>query len=197
MILNNFEVQITSPSGQPFHEVVDTQTNDVYIVADPGKIFEIRCSILPPRNHRGKIYRFSPEVDGQWPQVTKTLKDHLTRHTSIVGFVRQGSHKSITYDLFKFAAAVPAEDQGVLDQGVSAQFLKFNEGRIEVKVDEVVVAYRKPESKSRNQTGAPTNVTVPSLPEGKKFFLAPSLVTTTGGTSTGKGFTKNKHKSVS
>jgi hypothetical protein len=189
MKLAGFEVQITSQSGQPFLEVLDHQTNDVYIVAEAGKIFEIRGFILPERRQCGKMYAFESKVDGRSTGTKKLLSDNGKRsHASMYGFLREGSQKGTTYDLFQFAAA-PQDGNDL------AQTLEFKEGRIVVRVHQVEAEYRK----RKDYLKKPENreVKLPSLPEGKKFFFAPSLTTTSGGIINGSGLSKDKrHKGV-
>lgn len=187
MRISGFEVCVTSPAGVPFHEVHDPRSNDVYVVASPGSLFEIRAEVFPERSSGGRLHRIKVDVDGRSTGVCKTFGGNNANKGSFVGFVRQGSSKSITYDLFKFAAAPE-------DGNTKAQSLDFKEGRIVVTIDQVFNAGPRLESAPSQYNNA--GAKVPKLPEGKKFFLAPSLTTTSGGTHTSQGFSNIQYTTV-
>lgn len=195
MRLSDIEVKVKSPGGSLFHEVLDPNTGSVYVVASPGSLFEIHV-IASPNNFfgggpGGRLFLARCSVDGRELGHSVVLS---ARHPALkfVGFVREGNSKSITYDLFKFAAATP-------DDGTSqAESLEFKEGSIIITISEVVdlgqteIEYNIAQSKDL-QNGAK----VPSLPEGKKFFLAPSLTTASGGAHKTSGFSNTKYGMVS
>lgn len=187
MRISGFEVRVTSPEGVPFHEVKDPNSRDVYIVASPGSRFEIRVEVLPESSSGGRLHSFNVKVDGRSIGVRKTLGQNKARH-SFVGFVREGNSKRVTFDLFKFAAAPQEED-------TKAQSLDFKEGCIVIRADQVMYAGRKINKATTQYNNA--SVKVPKLPEGKKFFMAPSLTTTSGGSHTTSGFNNNKYTKVS
>ena len=191
MKLRGFEVQVTSQTGQPFHEVVDNQTGEVYIVAEADKIFEIRYSILSAeRANRGKKYAFCTKVDGKSTGRMDICADSNTGWIKTVGFVVERSQKDTKFDLFKFAAASH-------DHNNIAQSSKFKEGRIKVRVHKAVLEQTNVSPSAYTKKHVPISK-VPSLGEGKKFFLAPSLMTSSGGIHVRKGRgSTTKHKRVS
>ncbi len=95
---------------------------------------------------------------------------------------------SITYDLFKFAEAAA-------DSGTMAESLAFAEGRITVSVEEVQASGEDSNVAASVKYNQPAAVA--SLPEGKKFFLAPSLTTAVGGEMVSRGFSAVRYDAVS
>jgi hypothetical protein len=189
MRLAGFEVKVTSPAGEPFHEVVDPKTKEVYIVAAAGKNFQIRCFVLQQRANRGRTYLFKAKIDGKYTGSMEILYDTQTEYASILGFLRQGSAECTTYDLFQFSAAEA-------DQNALANSLVFTAGRFSVNISEVIEDQTRECIPTRTANYL-TVSKVSSLPEGKKFFLTPSLKTTSGGVSKREGFSTKTFKKVS
>lgn len=188
MKIGNFEVQVTSPEGLPFHEVLDASTGEVYVVAESGKRFELRHRGDPRSVHLlpdGHAFFFSAKIDGRGTGTTvKVIRGkYECKH---VGFLHHGDANSATYDLFEFASATPNE-------AVQANSSEFQEGKIEVIVQET---QRAPGVTQCKPTQDYTGSKVPSLPEGKKFFLAPSLTTASAGTVLRAGIDHTKYEYV-
>ena len=188
MRIGDFEVRVKPQNREPFYEVQDPQDGSVYVVACPGSLFEIQVS-ASPHLRGGRMLMVRCEVDGKNVGHC-TILDQMTPKTKFVGFVEEGDSRSITYDRFKFAVAVAEKTE--------AESVDFKEGRIRITFSEVrcagylEVPYEKPRD---NKVGSSSKV--PSLPEGKKFFLAPSLTTASGGSRTGSGFRNQKYTTAS
>jgi hypothetical protein len=171
MKIGNFEVQVTSPEGLPFHEVCDSSTGEIYIVAEAGERFELRYRTDPrsvaqllPHSHE---FFFMPKIDGRCTGVAAPIK-HGTYEGKHVGFVRHGDAEKITYDLFKFASATANE---AIEANSS---MEFKEGKIEVTVQE-----NRPVPEKGQFTRFQDNKVskVPSLPEGS--YQPSSMMCTT------------------
>jgi hypothetical protein len=159
MKISHFEVQVTSPEGVPFHEVLDPTTGEIYVVAEPGKRFELRYRVDPsyyclPANNQ---YAIRAQIDGKRVGVARSFRVgfYEAKH---VGFVLRGDTSGITYDLFKFASATANEE-------VEASSTEFQEGKIEVSFQHTK------EVPGKNMYVAPNasvnqGPAVPSLPEG-------------------------------
>ena len=191
MRIGDFEVRVKPQNREPFYEVQDPQDGSVYVVACPGSLFEIQVSASPHLLRGGRIFRVRCDVDGKGVGSHKLLKQ---RHPQLafVGFLKEGDSRITTYDRFKFAAAVPGENT------TTAESLDFKEGRILITFSEVVCkgTTKKSYQKARD-IKLEGSAKVPSLPEGKKFFLAPSLTTATDGSHTGGGFSTKIYSTVS
>lgn len=96
---------------------------------------------------------------------------------------------SITYDMFKFAAAAA-------DSSHLAQSLAFAEGRITVEAEEVEATGKAAADVSIHHSSYRA-AEVAALPEGKKFFLAPSLTTASGGTTVARGYSNVRYTAAS
>jgi hypothetical protein len=159
-------------------------------VAQAGKQFELRYKVdsqFLSHFHRVRKYVVGV-IDGRNIGSGKTIaKDH--NHAKQIGFVRQGDASGISFDLFKFATAAAA------DEAVEAESLEFSQGKIEITLQE-----RRQVPGKNNYVAKGSSCiapTVPSLPEGKKFFLAPSLTTASAGVHVSKsGFSTKKYVNV-
>ena len=216
MKISNFEVQVTSPEGVPFYEVLDPHTREVYVVAEAGKMFELRYKATLYSNLRpGHSLFVRTRIDGKTTGVSSILagrSDSGVLEAKHIGFVRHGDKHGIQYDLFKFASATA-------DEGIEARSLEFQQGRIEVNIHETVEQVGK--TVDHSNVGPTKVAKVPSLPEGnlkkkcylfaskknshwssilcagKKFFLAPSLTTASAGVqSSSHGFSSRTYVDV-
>lgn len=162
MKIGDFEVQITSPEGLPFHEICDPSTGEIYVVAEPGKQFELRyrvnhrsVSLLPYRHE----FHVGAKIDGRDANsLTRlTTKKYEGKH---FGFVRHGDAKGTSYDLFKFASATAGNEAGQANLST-----EFQVGKVKVTVQEYQPASGLSEYVgTRDNTGSK----VPSLPEGSQ-----------------------------
>lgn len=199
MRVGEYQLQVVHPDGTAFYEVCDSEGN-FYVVAEPGETFLVRLTRLDsdpklPRNANRKsasaqipVHRATMKIDGKCVGIGQVFK-HPNSTRTFEGFVKKGDESSITYETFVFAKPVVSNDAS---NHIKRAFSSDDEaGTIAVQVHQVIATGQ---SRSGSYTASADSLktkAVQALPEGKKFFLAPSLTTATGKTTHApNGFSK-------
>ncbi|KAI7842675.1 hypothetical protein COHA_003606 [Chlorella ohadii] len=181
-----FELTLVHPSGETLPEV--EKDGQFYAVASPGHMFKARVTVHPhlhtPQMLMQGIYNtVSLKVDGIKVGYRKCIR--ATGTTDFPGFLASGGAQSCSYRSFVFSTPQATEAK-------KATSLQFVEGTVQAKV-----YYARDTSfhqEVRPQGQVATNETVAPLPEGKKFFLQPSLTTGQGALQAGPGFSTSTYQ---
>lgn len=174
-----FELRLVRGDGMPCPEV--EHNGRTYAVASSSTTFVVQIIkhlnpfVVPTPGifHNAAVY-----VDGQ--SVGYTLSLHRPGVATFHGFLESGDTESCTYRSFVFSAPLESEEK-------QATGLNFVEGSIKVAVW-LAMETATPLAQDRMYGPATTNESVAKMPEGKKFFLAPSLTTGKGARRQGRGF---------
>ncbi|KAL4443386.1 hypothetical protein ABPG75_011123 [Micractinium tetrahymenae] len=185
MRLNQFELRLVSTaggaggSGSPALPEV-TFNGKAYAVASSGSSFEVQVSLLnhAPKLPAGVFYNASLYVDGLCVGFSKNLLAPGAIHFE--GFLQEGDAQGCAMQAFVFAKPRETETE-------QAHNLNFQEGTI--RVDMYEARHTGIETTTGRYTGpAQANNSIAKLPEGKKFFMAPSLTTGKGEVKMCPGF---------
>eukprot|EP00887_Chlorella_sp_A99_P001109 scaffold14.g1109.t1 len=164
-----FEFTVVRADGSACPEV--THNGKTYVVAAPGETFDLKCTwhSAYPRPE-GRAFNFFAKVDGQEVGTSLLLRRPNDSQT-FKGFLNAGDASSATFTSFVFAK--PKEDARK-----AAHNLDFGgAGRLTCEVWDAVQG--APIQGPAYGPAALDN-SIAKLPEGKKFFLAPSLTTARG-----------------
>ncbi|KAI7837477.1 hypothetical protein COHA_008670 [Chlorella ohadii] len=160
---------VRSGTNDPFPEVQQQSgAGTTYAVAAPGQAFEV-CL----------------DVDGRELGSAKILKRSTT--TTFRGFLKAADVWGSSYQGFVFSK--PRETEAK-----QAHSLDFQEGKIKATVFPAEQT-REPRYERHRGPDA-THESVAKLPEGKKFFMAPSLTTGKGELKMGGGFLQYRHRTT-
>ncbi|KAL4429200.1 hypothetical protein ABPG77_010179 [Micractinium sp. CCAP 211/92] len=181
MRLGEFELRLRRSDGLPCPEV--EHNGRTYAVASPGTTFVVQLIKHPNpfvQPTPGIFHNAAVYVDGQSVGYSKSL--HHPGIATFDGFLKSGDAQACTYQSFVFSAPVESEEKQVTG-------LNFVEGSIKAAV---WLATETPSQAEQRYHGpATTNESVAKMPEGKKFFLAPSLTTGKGDLREGPGFSRH------
>lgn len=175
-----FELTLVHPGGEPLPEV--ERNGQAYAVASPGQTFEVRFTVHPhPQSiqilNQGLFHSVSVQVDGVDVGYTKSFTCPSTG--SFVGFLASGDMNACSYRSFVLSTPQASEAK-------QAGSLQFVEGTVQVQVRYAChTGFRAPQQWLGHGS---TNESVAALPEGKKFFMQPSLTTGQGALQTDCGF---------
>lgn len=169
--------------GQACPEVDDSRGR-CYAVASAGSAFTAHLTWFPapyaPLPPPGAFYNAALYVDGQCVGYTKNVMQP-GQPAIFDGFLKAGDTQGCAYQSFVFSLPQPTEDKSV-------DTLNFVEGTIKANV--WLSVQTGEETAGRYHGPAATNESIAQLPEGKKFFLAPSLTTGKGELKLGGGFSR-------
>ncbi|KAL4443385.1 hypothetical protein ABPG75_011122 [Micractinium tetrahymenae] len=174
-----FELRLVRSDGLPCPEV--EHNGRAYAVASPGTLFVIQIIkhpnpfVVPTP---GIIHNACVYVDGQSVGYCKNMRQPGV--AKFDGFLAEGDTQGCSFQSFVFSAPRESEEK-------QATGLNFVEGSIRAAVW-LAVQTATPAGQQRFHGPASTNESVAKMPEGKKFFLAPSLTTGKGALRTGPGF---------
>ncbi|PRW57552.1 hydrolase [Chlorella sorokiniana] len=176
-----FEVTLVQPCGEPLAEV--EKNGQAYAVASPGQVFEVRFTVHPHPHSaemlaRGLFHSVSVQVDGVDVGYTKSFTCPST--SSFVGFLASGDVQACSYRSFVFSTPQSTENK-------QAETLQSVEGTVQVQVYNARCTGALQPARQWVGQGA-TNESVAAVPEGKKWFMQPSLTTGQGALQTERGF---------
>jgi len=192
MKVGDYRLELVRPDGRPFHQLRDTEGN-FYVVAVPGDAFNVQLSrssasssTRHPKKGNVPVHLAYLKVDGRDVGIKKKFS-RGSQTLTFLGFLSHGDLNTTTYESFVFAKPAVSEDDNQTSPDSQT-------GRITVQVYQGISAGRRHSDYCAvaSSTSQPLR-SIPSLPDGKKFFLAPSLTTTGGQVTHGSGFSSEKY----
>ncbi|EFN53331.1 expressed protein [Chlorella variabilis] len=175
--LGEYSLNLVGAGGQLLPEV--QHNGRAYAVASPGDPFTVRLAQRPGYSKLDGSHRMAKLfMDGVYVGYNKVFEK--PRFGDFEGFLKAGDAHGTAYQSFVFSKPVETAAKQVTG-------LNFQEGSIRCQVyraqftgDRAALPrYYGPDS---------TNESIAKMPEGKKFFLAPSLTTGKGELKLGSGF---------
>ncbi|PRW51073.1 pyrroline-5-carboxylate reductase [Chlorella sorokiniana] len=181
--IGDWELRLVRPEGgEPFPEVQDSGGGTTYAVAAPGLAFEVQLTrhVDPLTAEIGGLYTALLRVDGQRVGYSHVFNTAATTRY-FEGFLRMGDASMSALQGFVFSKPQETEAK-------QAHAVDFQEGKIQCKVFPSETTAER--SLPRYTSPATTNESIAKLPEGKKFFMAPSLTTGKGELKMGRGMSQ-------
>ncbi|KAI7837478.1 hypothetical protein COHA_008671 [Chlorella ohadii] len=180
---------VRSGTNNPFPEVQQQSgAGTTYAVAAPGQEFEVQViQRATPYSYTSPpfAYLVDVHVDGQSVGYNKIFTRPAT--STFQGFLKAGDAQGTAYQGFVFSKPQETEAK-------QAHNLDFQEGKIKAIITPADLMGAA--ANQRIVGPAATNESIAKLPEGKKFFMAPSLTTGKGGLKMGSGFSQYCYRPI-